>query len=132
MKSVLSLLALTVGFSAVTNAEVITLDCKTEKSTSVVLVYDNYSKATNQAELISIKIAGQEMSSQLENNRFGTSGGRPNFGITNFPQAGLNTRFNMYGTGTYTVYKNGSFSGDEHAISCEVKAPQKAKPDTGF
>lgn len=132
MKSILSLLALSIGFSAVTKADVITLDCKTEKSTSVVLVYDTNWWLTKRAELISIEIAGQEMSSKLENNRFVTKGGRPNFAITDFPQAGLTTQFNLYTTGTYTVYKPFNLSGDVHVINCEVKAPQKEKVDTDF
>ena len=132
MKSLLSLIALTIGFSTVTKAEMMTLDCKTEKGTSLVLVYDSGSNATNKPEMISLSVAGQDMTNRLEGGRFGTSGGRPTFGLTDFPQAGLTTRFNMYSTGTYTVYKSGSSSGEEHQILCEVKAPKKVKPDSGF
>jgi hypothetical protein len=132
MKPIFTLLALTMGFTAISQASVVTLNCRTEKSTSLILVYDDYSKAKQGAELISLKIAGREMGGQLENNHFGTSGGRPTFGILDFPQAGLTTRFNIYSTGTYTVYKAGSFSGDEHQITCEVATDQPAKTDTSF
>ncbi len=132
MKTLLSLVTMSLILSNVASADVITLDCKTEKQTSVVLVYDNWSKESNKPELVSLTIAGQDMSGRLEGNRFGTSGGRPIFGLTDFPQAGMMTRFNMYASGTYTVYKAGSMSGDEHQIACEVKAPIKVKPDSGF
>ena len=132
MKSILTILAVTFVITAISQASVITLDCRTEKSTSVVLKYDDYSKAKQGAELISLKIAGTEMGGQLENNRFGTSGGRPTFGILDFPKVGLTTRFNIYSTGTYTVYKAGSFSGDEHKITCEIGTEQAASTDTSF
>lgn len=126
MKSILSILVSALLFSNISQAVVMTLNCTTEKGTELNLTYDNYP-----AQLISLKIAGKDLSSQLS-GRFGTTDGRPNFTLSDFPQAGLNTHFNVYATGTYTVMKAGSFSGQDYAIKCTVIAPEAKKVDNSF
>ena len=68
----------------------------------------------------------------LKNGRFGTSGGTPKFALVNFPKPGFTTRFSMYASGTYTVYKEGSFSGEAHPISCSVETEKVQKEDNSF
>ncbi len=131
MKSIISVLATTLLFSNYASSAVMGLNCKTDKGTELNLVYDNYSSATNRAELISIKVAGKDLTSQIS-GRFGTSGGRPYFTLSNFPKVGLDTHFNMYTTGTYTVAKAGSMSGDTYSITCSVVSPESKPVDNSF
>ncbi len=133
MNLVTTLIALTIGFSVVAQAGVITtMVCKTEKGTELKLIYDNYSELVKGSELISLTIAGDDMSERLQNDHFGTTGGRPSFAVTEFPTAGKHTSFTISKAGTYTVYKNGSYSGEEHNLSCEDKTPKAEKEDSSF
>ncbi len=131
MKSILTLLTLTLAFSFSAQAALTTASCKTEKGTALHLVYDAYSAQSHKAELVELTIAGEQMAHRLENGRFGTTGGSPRFGIVDFPQAGLRTDFDIYGR-TYTVYKAGSFSGDVHQMTCTIEQPKKDVVDTSF
>ena len=132
MNLITTLVAMTIGFAAVAQADVITMECKTEKGTKLNIVYDNYSAETHKAELILLSIGGVDMKERLADDRFGTTGGKPRFGIVEFPKAGMNAQFSISGSGTYTVYKNGSFSGEEHNLSCEDKTPKAEKEDSSF
>ncbi len=125
MKSVIVFMSAIWMFSSLTQATVMTLNCLTEKGTELNLTYDNWSTATNKPELFSLKIAGKDFTSEAMQS-FGTTGGRSNFNLRNFPKPNMTTHFNIYTTGAYTV------SGQDYAIKCSIVIPEIKKVDNSF
>ncbi len=125
MKNISIIIALAL-LGSVAQSEVMNSVCTTAKGTQVLLTYDSW--FNNGPKLISLTIGGTDMSSRLLNNRFGTTGGKPTFTLTNFPTTGKSAYFSIYGSGsTYTV------DSQTHPLNCSTTpAVAKKAVDNSF
>jgi len=99
------------------------MTCVTEKGSEMLVVYESYP-----ASIISLSINGSDRTSEVVN--FGTSGGNPTFGINNFPQDGMSSRFKLDPLdASFAAGKTGSFSSTPHSLKCKFTTVKKAVDD---
>lgn len=125
----ISIIVATVLLGSMAKAEIMNSVCTTAKGTQLLLTYDNWTD--NGPKLISLTIGGKDMRPQLLNNRFGTTGGKPTFTLSNFPQQGKSAYFSIYGAGSKYIVGSETIPLDCSTKPAEEK-PAKSDDDNSF